>query len=283
MALSRLKVWGQEILTHTDLNAEFNNILNNAANLISPLTGTLDLDGQTLILDAANTTQLRSSSSRALDFTTIGSKTGTPGTSGSILAIGSHGFTDNNTAASGTAATYTAYSFARPTLIASNTSVTTTNAATVYVADDVFAHTNESITNNWSLWIDDGNVRFDGKLTFHTASIGVGALDNNNVVLQNANAIASINNAGSAAVPLIVFNASNSIVVGPTSGTAVRVRLDAQSTNRVHIPVVATGSLPAAGASEDGSIIIEDNGAGDRNLIIYGGGQRFRIDGGAAV
>lgn len=281
MALSRLKVWGQEILTHTDLNAEFNNILNNVINLISPLTGTLDLDGQTLILDAANTTQLRSSSSRALDFTTIGSKTGTPGTSGSILAIGSHGFTDNNTAASGTAATYTAYSFARPTLIASNTSVTTTNAATVYIAHHVLASTNETITNTWSLWIDDGNVRFDGDLTFHTAATGTGST--NNIILQSANAIASINNAGSAAVPLIVFNASDSIVVGPTSGTAVRVRLDAQSTNRVHIPVVATGSLPAAGASEDGSIIIEDNGAGDRNLIIYGGGQRFRIDGGAAV
>jgi hypothetical protein len=32
----------------------------------------------------------------------------------------------------------------------------------------------------------------------------------------------------------------------------------------------------------DGSVLIEDNGAGDRNLIIYAGGQRFRIDGGAA-
>jgi len=47
-------------------------------------------------------------------------------------------------------------------------------------------------------------------------------------------------------------------------------------------PVVATGSLPAAGAANDGKILIEDNGAGDRNLVIYGGGQRFRIDGGAA-
>jgi hypothetical protein len=46
--------------------------------------------------------------------------------------------------------------------------------------------------------------------------------------------------------------------------------------------VVATGSLPAAGASMDGHVLIEDNGTGDRNLIIYAGGQRFRIDGGAA-
>ncbi len=50
----------------------------------------------------------------------------------------------------------------------------------------------------------------------------------------------------------------------------------------VYIPVIATGSLPAAGSSNDGRLVIEDNGAGDRNLIIYAGGQRFRIDGGAS-
>jgi hypothetical protein len=48
------------------------------------------------------------------------------------------------------------------------------------------------------------------------------------------------------------------------------------------LDVVATASLPAAGASMDGRTLIEDNGAGDRNLIIYAGGERFRIDGGAA-
>ena len=51
---------------------------------------------------------------------------------------------------------------------------------------------------------------------------------------------------------------------------------------RVFNSVIATGSLPAAGAAQDGLIIIEDAGAGNRNLIIYGGGERFRIDGGAA-
>ena len=48
------------------------------------------------------------------------------------------------------------------------------------------------------------------------------------------------------------------------------------------IPVIATASLPAAAAALNGTIIIEDNGAGDRNIIIYAGGQRFRIDGGAS-
>jgi len=48
-------------------------------------------------------------------------------------------------------------------------------------------------------------------------------------------------------------------------------------------PIVARASLPAAGASQDGLLIVDDNGAGDRNLMLYAGGERFRIDGGSAV
>ena len=49
------------------------------------------------------------------------------------------------------------------------------------------------------------------------------------------------------------------------------------------IPVIATASLPAASAALDGTIVIEDNGAGDQNLIIYSNGERYRIDGGSNV
>ena len=53
MALSRVKVWiAGEVLLASDQNGEFNNILNNALALISPLTGTLDVDGQRLTLDS---------------------------------------------------------------------------------------------------------------------------------------------------------------------------------------------------------------------------------------
>jgi hypothetical protein len=47
------------------------------------------------------------------------------------------------------------------------------------------------------------------------------------------------------------------------------------------VTVIATADLPAAGASMNGRIVVEDAGAGDRNIIVYAGGQRFRIDGGA--
>jgi len=47
-------------------------------------------------------------------------------------------------------------------------------------------------------------------------------------------------------------------------------------------PVVPTANLPPGGPNDDGKILIEDAGNGDRNLVIYAGGQRFRIGGGSA-
>ncbi|MGH9876208.1 MAG: hypothetical protein ACRD5H_01090 [Nitrososphaerales archaeon] len=45
MAISRLKTWANaEVLTAADLNGEFNNIINNALSLVSPLTGNLDVN-----------------------------------------------------------------------------------------------------------------------------------------------------------------------------------------------------------------------------------------------
>lgn len=50
MALTRLKTWiSGEILTHTDLNGEFDNFINNAASLFSPFTSNIDSGGFRLI------------------------------------------------------------------------------------------------------------------------------------------------------------------------------------------------------------------------------------------
>lgn len=161
MALARTKVWIAEILTHGDLNAEFDSILNNPISLISPLTGGLDCDGQTLTLDAAAVTTVVSSAAVAWNFTS-GAKTGTPATTGSIANWSAQTFTDNNTAGSGTAAAWVGFAIQRPTLAASNTLVTTTDAATFYVPNSPLAGTNQTLTNAWAIWVDAGNVRFDG-------------------------------------------------------------------------------------------------------------------------
>jgi hypothetical protein len=71
-------------------------------------------------------------------------------------------------------------------------------------------------------------------------------------------------------------------VMKPSNGV-LSILGRAVASGGVDTRIVATASLPAASATMNGHILIEDAGAGDRNLIIYAGGERFRIDGGANV
>ena len=53
MSVARVKTWSAgETLTAADLNAEFNNILNNGQSIGSPRTALFDMNGQQLVLDA---------------------------------------------------------------------------------------------------------------------------------------------------------------------------------------------------------------------------------------
>ena len=85
------------------------------------------------------------------------------GTAGALSQENGTTVTDSSTAASGTATSEVFHSFATPTLAATNTSVTTTDAANVYIAGGVTAGTNQTITNNYGLW-NGGNTRIDGNL-----------------------------------------------------------------------------------------------------------------------
>ena len=78
--------------------------------------------------------------------------------------------TDNNTSASGTATIFNHITFENPRLLASNSSVTTTNASTVYIKGAPVAHTNQTITNPYALYIQGGASYFGGAIT---ASAGV--------------------------------------------------------------------------------------------------------------
>lgn len=69
MALARVKTWiSGEVLTASDLNAEFNNILSNARSLISPLTASLDMDGFEFILDGDADTSIDAATDDRIDF-----------------------------------------------------------------------------------------------------------------------------------------------------------------------------------------------------------------------
>ena len=69
MALARVKTWSSgEVLNASDLNSEFDNLLNNAVSLVSPLTAALDLNGFELILDADADTSITADTDDQIDF-----------------------------------------------------------------------------------------------------------------------------------------------------------------------------------------------------------------------
>ena len=94
-------------------------------------------------------------------------------TNGVHLLSAQNTYTDNSTAASGTAAWVVANSFQGIIAAASNTSVTYTNAANVYIEGNPIAGTNATITNLYALYANTGNVRFGGVLT----NTGIAALN----------------------------------------------------------------------------------------------------------
>ena len=119
-----------------------------------------------------------------------GNRNVTPG-DGSVIHVDSHDVTDTNTSTSGTAAMYTHVNIENPRLFASNANVTTTKAATLYVKAAPFASTNQTITNNYALWVDDGLVKFDGALTVDGTITGnvTGALTGNAATATTAGTV----------------------------------------------------------------------------------------------
>ncbi len=69
MAITRAKTWSaNEILTASDLNGEFNNIINNATSLVTPFTDNADLNGNELILDVGGDTTLAADTNDRIDL-----------------------------------------------------------------------------------------------------------------------------------------------------------------------------------------------------------------------
>ena len=86
-----------------------------------------------------------------------GDRNATPG-DGAAIHVDSSDITDNNTSASGTVAAFNHVSIENPRVMATNASVTTTDAATVFIKGAPVASTNQTITNAWALRISGGAV-----------------------------------------------------------------------------------------------------------------------------
>ncbi len=86
MAVARLKNWvDREILTHSALNAEFSNIVDNGEDLAWPATKAKDFNGQQLTLDADGDTSIVASTDDIMKFTTAGTEAMRINPSGDII------------------------------------------------------------------------------------------------------------------------------------------------------------------------------------------------------
>jgi len=127
---------------------------------------------------------------------------GTPSTTGIYLSIKGSTLTDNATATSGTAASAVFTSLAQPTLAAANTSITTTAAATMYIAGGPIAGANETITGSYGLW-NSGKTRLDDALTITNTTDAIST--------TNGGALTT---SGGAAVAKQLYVGSNTFVAG---------------------------------------------------------------------
>ena len=83
---------------------------------------------------------------------------------GAAIHVDTFDVTDGTTSASGTISAFNHVAIEAPRLLATNSSVTTTNASTLYIKGPPVVGTNQTITNAYALLVDAGNVKIDADL-----------------------------------------------------------------------------------------------------------------------
>jgi hypothetical protein len=113
-------------------------------------------------------------------------------------------YTDSSTAGAGTALTNHVHVLAQPTIAATNSVVTTTTAATLYIAGAPANGTNMTVTNPWALYVNAGNTYQGGNVSV------VG-----NVTGGNVSAVGNITG-GNISTAGILSGANNLIINAPS-------------------------------------------------------------------
>ena len=180
---------------------------------------------------------INQASPTAMLHVTPTAKTGASGLTRGSLQIDSFTYTDNATAASGTATSFAFNSIHQPTLAATNSSVTTTAAATWYIANAPAAGSNMTITNPYSLWIDAGNSRLDGNLMLGTSVAGASAA--NGVLALGNGATAPSTSVDLVQLYAVDLSAGNA-TLGIYTETAVAADVAVASTNSLTVKINGT-------------------------------------------
>lgn len=167
------------------------------------------------------------------------------GTTGAYSAWA--GRTATDTVSTGTVATAVANSWGQPTFAASS-ATTFTNAATVYIAGDVAAGLNVTLTNSYGLW-NVGKTRLDGAVKIGaTASVYVNTATGLTGVVPGINVFGA--DATSYGVTVDTYGAATSYFIGRHAN--------------------GTGAVPTAIASTD---VLAEFSARGYNGAAYSGGR----------
>jgi len=249
MALSRVKTWTAELLTSAELNAEFNNILQNPVSLISPLTAAVDMNGFELILDADADTSITADTDDRIDFRIggsdsifLGHATGNTGAfahidPGAFTATASTdigrfrvGNTNALTVPAGTTAIAASAFFEEPNLTATGA---ITNAVTVYIEGAP-----SEGGANYALWVDAGNVRLDGGLLFvdNTTDIGAAGATRPRTGYFGTSVVSPL----FTGTGFSVIDAKGDLIVGTAADTAAALTVGANGT----VPMARSAATP---------------------------------------
>jgi hypothetical protein len=198
-----------------------------------------------------------------------GNRLGSPSLTGAYIGHAGPTFTDSSTTASGTATNMAFHAVASPTLAASNTGVTTTNAFTTYIAGAPKKGTNNTATNAVALGI--GGTALAGHVNSYGLLVNAqtGATNNYSAIFQGGNV-----GIGSAAptqrldVAGAIRSSSGGFVfpdgtvmttaITPTSGgtsstTDLNLAADTEATGNGAI-IVSTGTIERMRISNSGNI-----------------------------
>ena len=222
---------------------------------------------------------------------TFGLVVGEKATPASILAVGgdrtaaswttlgvqfntqANNFTNSSTAASGTAASAVINSFQRPLISATNVTVTTTDAANVYIGGEPIESTNQTFTNAWALWVEMGDLRLDGNVTIGGITNPTAALDiQGSMSWQRV----EIN-----ATTYTILTTDNIIGVSHTATAAVTLTLPLAANAPGHIITIkdedANASVNNIDIDRAGSDTITDTTTGNLTTIISTDGGAIRL------
>ena len=147
-------------------------------------------------------------------------------TTGLIGNIGMRGifttYTDNTAAAASTVANAAIHGFAQPNISATNTTVTFTNAATFFVGGAPAPGTNATITNPYSVWVANGNSRFDGGLRVNSAvGLGYSSTVGAATQLTNRNTSVTVSNVSGAITLVSATTTANTYNLFTVTNTTV--------------------------------------------------------------